>query len=121
MRKPTLIHVTVDNAPGFASLISKKDKDLDMLKIALISTDEFNKNANAVIDKGCQELEEELTRLAPEGNRISETTLAMTILSLNQKLRRKGTISAYEIHTARDLHTGENLNLDDSLLRQNQL
>ena len=92
-----------------------------MLKIALISTDEFNKNANAVIDKGCQELEEELTRLAPEGNRISETTLAMTILSLNQKLRRKGTISAYEIHTARDLHTGENLNLDDSLLRQNQL
>ena len=121
MRKPDLIHVTVDNAPGFNSLINNKDKDLEALKIVLVSTDEFNKNANAVIDKGCQELEEELMRLAPEGNKISQTMLAQTILSLNQKMRRKGTISAYEIHTARDLYTGENLHLDDNLLRHDQL
>ena len=121
MRRPDSITVTVDNAPGFSSLITKKDKDLEKLKIILMPTDEFNKNANAVIDKGCQELEEELTKLVPGGSKITQPILAQAILQLNQKIRRKGTISSFEIHTARDLHTGENLNLDDKLLRHNQL
>jgi hypothetical protein len=60
MRKPDTIYVTVDNAPGFVSLIKRKDKELEQLKIVLTDTDEFNKNANAVIDKGCQELEDEI-------------------------------------------------------------
>ena len=38
------------------------------LMIQFVKPDEINKNSNAVIDRACQELEEELTRLAPEGN-----------------------------------------------------
>ena len=68
MRKPV---DTVDNAPGFASLISRKDKDLEMLHVVLLSTDEFNKNINAVIDKGCQELEEEVTKLVPDESKLT--------------------------------------------------
>ena len=102
MRRPNSVTVTVDNAPGFSSLITKKDKDLEGLKIILLPTDEFNKNANAVIDKGCQELEEELTKLVPGGSKITQPILAQAVLQLNQKVRRRGTISSYEIHTARD-------------------
>ena len=121
MRRPDNIQVTVDNAPGFISLIKNKDKCLADLKIDLISTDEFNKNANAVVDKGCQELEDELLRLSPEGDKISQTILTQAVMQLNRKIRRRGTISAYEIHTSRDLHTGENLQLNDSDLRHDQL
>merc|ERR1719347_1359787 len=103
------------------SLVTRKDKELESLKVVLTLTDEFNKNANAVIDKGCQELEEELTKLVPGGNKLTQSILSKAVLQLNLKLRRRGTLSAYEIHTARDLHTGENLNLDDKLLRQKQL
>ena len=71
MRKPGSIYVTVDNCPGFQKLINKNDKDLTSLKITLIKTDEINKNANAVVDKGCRELEEELKRLDPEATQIT--------------------------------------------------
>ena len=121
MRKPDVIHITIDNAPGFISLIKNKDRDLEKLKIVLLATDEFNKNANAVVDKGCQELEEELLRLDPEGTRVSQATLTQAILSLNRKLRRRGNISAYELHTARDLNNGSNLRLDDQNLRNDQV
>ena len=84
MRTPNPIHITVDNAPGFASLVRNEDKELQMLKITLSLTDEFNKNANAVIDKGCQELEEELRRLEPEGAKITQATLAHAVSRLNQ-------------------------------------
>ena len=117
MRKPARIHVTVDNAPGFASLISRKDKDLEMLHVVLLSTDEFNKNINAVIDKGCQELEEEVTKLVPDESKLTQTILAKAVLQLNKKIRRKGNISAYKIHTAKDLYTGENLKQVDNQLQ----
>ena len=100
MRRPDQIYVACDNAPGFKSLLLKSDLDLEKLKIKLIKTDELNKNANAVIDKGCQELEEELKRLDPEGGKISQATLTLAVLHLNRKLRRRGNISAFEIHTA---------------------
>ena len=121
IRKPDRIQVTVDNAPGFTSLIKKKDQELEQLKIDLVDTDEFNKNANAVIDKGCQELEEEILKLSPEGQSVSQTLLAQAVMNLNRKIRRRGTISAFEIHTSRDLHTGQNLNLNDEDLRTDQL
>ena len=120
MRKPDLIHVTVDNAPRFTSLIKSKYRDLEKLKILLLDTDEFNKNENSVVDKGCQELEEELLRLDPEGKQVSQDILTQATLSLNRKLRRRGNISAYEIHMARDLNTGSNLRLEDQNLRNDQ-
>ena len=121
IRHPGWITMVVDNAKGFESLVKQKDEDLLKLKINLQLTDEFNKNANSVVDRGCQELEEELRKISPEAAAITPATLSQAVLAVNQKLRRKGTISAYEIHTARDLNTGENLNLKDDLLRDKQL
>ena len=74
-----------------------------------------------MIDKGCQELEEEMKRLEPEGDRISIAKLKLAIMKLNSKLRRKGKLSAYEIYYARDQNSGENLHLNDELIRDNQL
>ena len=121
LRRPSEIFVSVDNAPGFKSLLQTNDKELARLKIQLVKTEEINKNANAVIDKGCQELEEEMKRLEPEGNKISLATLKLAVMNLNSKLRRRGNISAWEINTARDQNTGDNLNLDDKAIRENQL
>ena len=121
MRKPDQIFVSVDNAPGFKSLLNNTDQDLKKLRITMVKTDELNKNANAVADKACQEVEEELKRLHSEGDMISNATLKLAIMNLNSKLRRKGKISAFEINSARDQNTGENLALNDENLRNEQL
>ena len=121
MRRPGEIYVSVDNAPGFKSLLLIKDQELMKLNITLVKTDEINKNANAVVDKGCQELEEEIKQLEPEGRKITNSILKLAIRNLNSKLRRRGNISAYEINTARDQNTGENLQLEDKSLRSDQL
>ena len=121
IRKPKPIFISVDNSPGFASLVMNKDKDLKGLMINMIKTDEVNKNANAVIDKGCRELEEEIKRIEPDGGKLSMPQLKLAILKLNSKLRRKGCISSYELHTARDQNTSANLNLDDKQIRDKQL
>ena len=113
--------IKVDNATGFIPLLQNKDPDLSKLKIEIINTDVFNKNANAVIDKACFELEQELKRIEPDGRAISNTTLQIAINTLNSRLRRKGQISAMEIHFNRDMHTGQNLNLDYSKIRQDQV
>ena len=121
IRRPSTIYISVDNSPGFKSLMDNKDSDLNKLQIQIIKTDELNKNSNAVIDRGCQELEEELKRLAPEGQQISLATLKLAIKTLNSKLRRRGQISACEIFMSRDQNTGSNLSLNDEQLRVNQL
>ena len=113
--------IRVDNATGFKPLLENKDYDLEKLKIRIESTDHFNKNANAVIDKACLELEKELKKIEPDGRPISSTTLTQAISILNQRLRRKGNISAYEIHFNRDMFQGTNLNLNYEELRQDQL
>ena len=65
----------------------------------------------------------ELRKLAPEGGKISESTLAKATIAVNTILRRKGTISAYELHTARSQDTGENLLIKDEDIfnKQNKL
>ena len=120
LRRPGKIVVKTDNAKGFESL-HKSDPDLKDLDIDLVLADVFNKNSNAVVDKGCQELEEELRKLSPEGKAISEATLSKAVLQVNKKLRRGGTLSSYEIHMARDANTGANLHLEDQALREQQL
>ena len=120
VRHPGPITIKADNAKGFESLV-KNDQDLKQLNIDLIQTDVFNKNSNAVVDRGCQELEEELRKLSPEGKPISQATLAQALLQVNKKIRRQGKLSAYEIHTARDGNTGENLRLCDQDIRADHL
>ena len=114
-------HIKVDNATGFIPLLHNKDPELSKLNIKVTATDVFNKNANAVIDKACFEIEQELKRIEPDGRPISNTTLQLAVSSLNNKLRRKGQISAFEIHFNRDMYTGQNLNLDYKKIREDQL
>ena len=121
MRSPGKINISVDNAPGFQTLLQNKDMEMQKLKVFFIKTDELNKNANAVVDRGCQELEEEIRRLSPEGEKLNHADLKLAVLNLNSKLRRNGSLSAYEINSSRDQNTGENLNLSDKSLRSNQL
>ena len=120
LRQPGQITIKADNAKGFVSL-SNSDQDLTDLNIKIELSDPLNKNSNAVIDKACQELEEELRKLSPEGLPISQATLARAVLLVNQKIRRGGSLSAYELHTSRDLHSGQNLQLDDRTIRKSQL
>ena len=90
IRRPGKIFITVDNAPGFRMLLTNTDSDLRHLKITMVKTDELNKNGNAVADKACFELDEELKRLEPEGNKITSAVLQIARINLNSKLRRKG-------------------------------
>ena len=99
----------------------REDPHLKSLEIDLKTSDEFNKNFNAVIDKGCQELESELRKLLPEGQKVDSTNLAKAVMAINAKLRRKESIAAYEMHTARQLGTGQNLDIDDGSLRKSQM
>ena len=121
MRKPGWIEVSVDNAKGFESLVKQKDAELNNLKIKLDLTDVFNKNANSVVDKACQELEEELRKVSPGGHSLTQAQLAQAVMQVNQKLRRGGGLSSHEINTSRDMHTGQNLQIQDDLLRQDQI
>ena len=113
--------IRVDNGTGFSPLSDKKDPDLNKLNIDIIKTDVFNKNGNAVIDKACTELEQELKRIEPDGRPVSNTTLQLAVEKVNTKLRRNGQISAYEIHFNRDMYTGKNLNLDYTKIKKEQL
>ena len=121
IRQPNSIVISPDNSPGFQKLVKNQDNDLLDLKIKFIKTDEINKNANAVIDRGCQEIEEEIKKLSPEGHKITQVILKRAVLSLNSKLRRSGKISAFEINSSRDQDTGERLILDNDKLRGHQL
>ena len=114
------IIVKVDNATGFKPLLDNKDPDLNKLGITITATDSFNINANAVIDKACYELEQELIRIEPDGRQVSNTTIQYATQLLNRKLRRNGSISAFEIYFNRDINNGNNLNLDYSLLKEQQ-
>ena len=120
VRHPGPIMVTTDAASGFISL-AKGDKQLNDLLITLKLKDQLNKNFNAVVDRACQDIERELRKLAPEGGKLTESTLAKATIAVNAILRRKGTISAYELHTARSQDTGENLLLKDEDIFNKQI
>ena len=104
--------IRVDNARGFLPLLDDKDHDLQKLKILVEATDVHNKNSNAVVDKACFEIEQELVRIEPDGRPVSNTTLQLAVSNLNSRLRRNGQISAFEIHFNRDMNTGQNFNLN---------
>jgi hypothetical protein len=119
IRLAPAITVRVDNATGFQALAN--DSDLTELGITVELTDAHNKNANAVVDRACSEIEAEITKLQPEGGELSDTKLAKAVLLLNTKIRRQDKLTATEIHFSRDQTTSSNLNLDDNQLRQSQL
>ena len=66
-------------------------------------------------------MENEIRKLAPEGKKISPSTLAKATISVNTILRRKQGISAFEMHIARSQDTGSNLQLRDKDLNIDQI
>ena len=121
IKNPGKCTVRVDNARGFLPLLHDKCQDLKLLQIYVEALDPFNKNNNAVIDRGCFELEQEIKKAEPEGKPISNSTLQMAVSRLNSLLRRNGQISSFEIHFNRCQNTGEGLNLNYGLIRSEQL
>ena len=83
--------------------------------------DQLNKNYNAVVHRACQDIQKEIIKLAPEGKKISESTLARATIAVNTILRRKEGISAFEMHMTRSQDTGGNLYLKDKKLYESQL
>ena len=104
IRHPGPITIVTDSAPGLLSL-AKADKELRDLHISVVIKDHFNKNYNAVVDRACQDMEQEIRKLAPEGKKISPSLLAKATISVNTILRRKQGISAYKLHTSRSQDT----------------
>ena len=74
-----------------------------------------------MVDRACQDMEQEIRKLAPEGKKISHSLLAKATISVNTILRRKQGISAFELHTSRSQDTGSNLVLKDEELYKDQL
>ena len=109
--------VKVDDAPGFKSLVG--DEILKSVGITVDLGRTKNKNKNASIDKGIQELEKEIKRIAPDGGQISSVTLALAISNLNHRIRANG-LSSKEILTKRDLYTDEDLVFKDEMIQSHR-
>ena len=89
-----------------------QDKSLSEENIILELGSPKNVNKNAVAEKAIQELRREILSLSPEGNKISELTLAKALLNLNTRIRHTGR-SSRELWLRRDQFTGEPLNFHD--------
>ena len=114
--------IRVDHAPGFRglendALLQKHGVTLDFGRVK-------NKNKTAVADRGIQEFEEELLKVAPGTQHITSAELSSVIASLNQRIRFSG-LSAREVLLQREQNTGQQLSFSDKVLsakqRQNRL
>ena len=119
-KSPGIAVVRTDNAKGFQSL-ANKDPHLKALDIQIQLSDPNNKNGNACIDKGIQELQHEMLRIIPHDGLINITNLAKATSMLNSRIRRHGTFTADEMMFSRNRESGTNLMLDDLKLAEDQL
>ena len=113
------IIIRTDQATGFQKAC--KSKILADLDIIIELGSSLNKNSNAVIDKGIQELEREITAISPGETPIDQAKLAQALMNLNSRLRRNGTLSARSILFSRDDKRMTNIVLDDTKLAEDQL
>ena len=116
IRHAEAILVRVDKAPALVSLANNQLSDLMKLGIKLELPLDDNKNSNCCVDRAISELELEIKKLSPTGDKISSLELAKASTLLNNKIRNRG-FSAAEIHFSRDSLDNQNLTLDDSKLQ----
>ena len=109
--------IRVDNAPGFQPL--KNDLTLSSHNIELDFGRKHNKNKNPTIEKGIRELGSEILHLLPEGGPISSEQLAVVVNQLNSRIRNRG-LSAWEILCQRNQFTGEQIDINDLALSEQQ-
>ncbi len=119
IRNRESVIIRTDKATAFQKLANNRSMDEINIKIEL--SEDFNKNGTAVVDKGIQELEREITILNPRETPIDDKLLSKALINLNDRLRRKGNLSARNILFARDEKLNANLNLDDKELASDQL
>ena len=119
IRNIDLVTIRTDNATGFQSLAHKDEKLAD-LNIKLVLSDPHNKNGNSCVDKAIAELITEITKLQPNEIPIDSNILAKSVMNLNSRLRRKGNLSASEILFSRDQVNNTNLQIDDTIISENQ-
>ena len=94
---------------------------LSELHITIELGNPFNKNANAVVDKVIQELEQEIIRIIPQEEPITHCQLVKATYNLNSRLRRNQKLTAKEIFFCRDVNTNRNIHLLDDNLADEQL
>lgn len=109
------VEIRVDPAPGFRSIVN--NETLRQYGIRILIGDEKNVNKNPIIERAISEIHAQLTRLQPNGGRITSSTLALAISSVNSQLRNAG-LSAREIWTQRDQFNGKQLPLSDRQIIQ---
>ena len=119
IRHPDKVIVRTDQAAGFTK--ASKSVKLKDLNIEIELGNSLNKNSNAVVDKGIQELEKEITLITSGEKPIDQAILSKALMNLNSRLRRAGTISARNILFSRDDKRMININLDDNALAKDQL
>ena len=116
--KPNMkIIVRVDPHSSFKAL--ENDKILAECDIQLDLGDEKNKNKNGVAEKGIQELHEEIVKISTE-TKLSEIELAKATDSLNSRIRFSKR-SSKELWMKRNQYTGDDLEVDDMKLSDDQL
>ena len=119
VRSSSKVIVRTDQAPGFVK--AQKSKTLADLGIEIQTGASLNKNSNAVVDKAIQELEKEITAIQPGEKPIDLAILSKSLMSLNNRLRRNGHLSAKNILFSRDEKRQKNIALDDDILAKEQL
>ena len=119
IRAPSKVIVKTDQATAFQYL-AKHKTELQDLNIHIELANDFSKNAVATVDKGMQELQQEIKKIQHSEKPITKAQLSMAIMNLNNRLRRDGQISAIEILFSRDYNKKSNLNLDDKQIAADQ-
>ena len=109
--------VRVDTAPGFKAL--KNDATLASIGMTIDYGRIKNKDSNSVIDKGIQELEEEILKHEPSGTALTPIQLQIIVDTLNSRIRNRG-LSAKEIIFKRDQFTDKPIQIEDSELSKQQ-
>ena len=117
IRHGSNVQVRTDRAKAFSSLADNPDPQLAENGITMVLGDAANPNKNAAVDKMMQELEGEIRRLSPDGQKLSAGTLSQAVNTLNNRTRGHG-LTASQVHFSRDAEAGTNLRIQDEKLWQ---
>ena len=115
IRNAPKILVRSDNAPAFRSLANSPSPTITDNGLHIELGHKGNKNSNSIVDKMIQEIETELRKLAPEGEKIFYGRLGHAITMLNTRIRKNG-LSSSQVHFSKDTTRGINLHLEDSVI-----
>ena len=115
MRSPVSPHAVIRTDPASALRSLVNSTALSKMNLQIELGDAKNINKNPIAEKAIEELHAEIVRFQPLGGRLSPTSLAQAVSTLNSRIRHNN-LSAAEIWTQRDMSSGMQLSMDDSKL-----